>query len=85
MELSFRADDRTDGYILLSRYDGTESDEKLELVSLPSMRIVYRWPVNGSELLKKIGRSPSIEPISWDNGYFVPVHPWLERERRPDH
>jgi hypothetical protein len=67
-----------DGYILLSRYDGTDKREKLELVSLPSMRTVYSWPVNGSDLRKKITRSPSIEPISWDNGYFVPVHPWLE-------
>jgi hypothetical protein len=66
------------GYILLSRYDGTDGDEKLELVSLPSMRIVYRWPVNGSELLKKIGRSSSLEPIRWDIGYFAPVHPSLE-------
>jgi hypothetical protein len=67
-----------DGYLLLSRYDGNEGDEKLELVSLPSMRIVYRWPMNGSELLKKIPRSGSIAPISWDNRYFLPVHPLLE-------
>jgi hypothetical protein len=65
------------GYILLSRYDGTENHDQLELLSLPSMRTVYRWPVNGSELLKKIGRPPSLEPASWDNGYFVSVHPWL--------
>jgi hypothetical protein len=67
-----------DGYLLLSRYDGSESHEKLELVSLPSMRTVYGWPVNGSELLKKIGRSGFREPMSWDHGYFLPVHPWLE-------
>ena len=58
------------GYLLLSRYDGNEGDEKLELVSLPSMRIVYRWPVNGSELLKKIGRSGSIEPITLGHRLF---------------
>jgi arylsulfotransferase ASST len=66
------------GYLLLSRYDGSANHDTLELVSLPSMRTVYRWPVDGSELQKKIMRSPSIEPTSWDNGYFVPVHPWLE-------
>ena len=66
----------TGGYVLLSRYDGTDKREKLELVSLPSMRTVYSWPVNGSELRKRVGRS--LEPISWDNGYFVPIHPWLE-------
>jgi hypothetical protein len=67
-----------DGYILLSRYDGTASREKLELVSLPSMRTVYTWPVNGSELRKKIRSSRYVEPMSWDNRYFLPVHPWLE-------
>jgi hypothetical protein len=69
---------RPNGYILLSRYDGTENVEKLELVSLPSMRTVYRWPMNGSELRKKIRSSRYVEPISWDNRYFLPVHPWLE-------
>jgi hypothetical protein len=67
------------GYLLLSRYDGTEKHDMLELLSLPSMRTVYRWPENGSELLKKLGRSASIVPIRWDNGYFVPVHPLLEQ------
>src|SRR4051794_38729978 len=66
------------GYILLSRFDGTDEREKLELLSLPSMRTVYRWPVNGPELLKAISRSRSVEPISWDNRYFLPGHPWLE-------
>jgi hypothetical protein len=67
-----------DGYILLSRYDGAEAREKLELVALPSMRTVYSWPVNGSELRNKIRRPGLIEPISLDNGYFVSAHPWLE-------
>jgi hypothetical protein len=67
------------GYLLLSRYDGSANHDTLELVSLPSMRTVYRWPVNGSELQKKIAHSPSIEPTRWDTGYFVPVHPWLEQ------
>src|SRR5438270_1399111 len=66
------------GYILLSRYDGTDEREKLDLVSLPSMRTVYSWPVNGAELRKKISGSRYDEPMSWDNRYFLPVHPLLE-------
>ena len=42
------------GYILLSRYDGSENCHKLELVSLPSMRTVYSWRLSAAELLKDV-------------------------------
>ncbi len=68
-----------DGYILLSRYDGTEKRQKLELVSLPSMRMVYSWTLNAAELLKDVGHiSRFTEPSNWDNAHFRQIHPWLE-------
>ncbi|MEO8454870.1 MAG: arylsulfotransferase family protein, partial [Sphingomicrobium sp.] len=69
---------RSRGYLLLSRFDGSEYREKLELVAMPSMRTVYSWPVNGPELLQRIMHRRSLEPISWEDGYFDPVHPVLE-------
>jgi hypothetical protein len=66
------------GYLLLSRFDGSDNREKLELVAMPSMRTVYSWPVDGSELLQRTMHRRSFEPISWEDGYFDPVHPVLE-------
>jgi hypothetical protein len=67
------------GYILLSRYDGSEKRQKLELVSLPSMRAVYGWTLSAAEILKDVSHiSRFTEPTNWDEAHFRQIHPWLE-------
>jgi Arylsulfotransferase (ASST) len=67
------------GYLLLSRYDGTEKRHKLELVSLPAMRIVHDWTLNGAELLKSVTHiSRFADPSNWGNKHVRQIHPWLE-------
>jgi arylsulfotransferase ASST len=67
------------GYLLLSRYDGSEKRHKLELVSLPSMRTVFSWTLTAAELLKDVRHiSRFTEPTNWDNAHFRQIHPWLE-------
>ena len=67
------------GYILLSRYDGSEKRQKLELVSLPSMRTVYSWRLSAAELFQDVSHiSRFAEPTNWDEAHFRQIHPWLE-------
>jgi hypothetical protein len=78
---SFPSDRMTgpDGYILLSRYDGTEMRNKVELVSLPSMRTVHSWTPVASDLLKDVTHiSRFAEYTNWDNSRFREIHPWIE-------
>jgi len=66
------------GYLLLSRYDGDENRQKLELVSLPSMRTVFTWGVKASDLRKDVSHvSRFTEPSNWDDAHFRPIHPLL--------
>jgi hypothetical protein len=68
-----------DGYILLSRYDGTEKRQKIELVSLPSMQTVHSWTPDASELLKDVTQvSRFAEVTNWDDSRFREIHPWIE-------
>ena len=68
-----------DGYILLSRYDGTAKRHKLELVSLPSMRTVRYWTLDGAELLKSVTRISRFAATgNWDRAHARQIHPWLE-------
>ena len=68
-----------DGYILLSRYDGTEKRHKIELVSLPSMQTVHSWTPDASELLKDVTHvSRFAEVTNWDDSRFRELHPWIE-------
>jgi len=68
-----------DGYILLSRYDGTEKRHKIELVSLPSMQTVHSWTPDASELLKDVTQvSRFAEVTNWDDSRFRELHPWIE-------
>ena len=67
------------GYILLSRYDGTEKRHKIELVSLPAMRTVHSWSLNAGQLLKDVTHvSRFADNHAWDNEHFRQIHPWLE-------
>lgn len=67
------------GYLLLSRYDGTESRQKVELVSLPAMRVVHTWTPLASELMKKVKDITHFEyHTNWDDKHFREIHPWIE-------
>jgi hypothetical protein len=69
----------TDGYILLSRYDGTDKRHKIELVSLPTMRTVHSWTLDPAELLKSVTYvSRFADDHAWNNEHFREIHPWLE-------
>lgn len=67
-----------DGYILLSRYDGTERRNKLDLVSLPEMQNVHSWTLDANQLLKDVTHvSRFADPDNWDRAHFRQIHPWL--------
>jgi hypothetical protein len=68
-----------DGYILLSRYDGTDKRHKIELVSLPAMLTVHSWTLNAAELLEDVTHvSRYAHYNNWNNARFREIHPWLE-------
>ena len=67
-----------DGYILLSRYDGSEKRNKLELVSLPAMKTVRSWTLDANQLLKDVTHvSRFADHDNWDPAHFRQIHPWL--------
>lgn len=69
----------TDGYILLSRYDGTEKRHKLELVQLPTMRAVHSWTLHPDKLLRNVADLSRYEFRNvWDEAHFRQIHPWVE-------
>ena len=69
-----------DGYLLLSRYNGTVRRHTLELISLPSMRTVHSWTLDPSELLKSVTYvSRFLDSTQWTKARFRQLHPWLER------
>jgi hypothetical protein len=66
------------GYILLSRYDGSEKRNKLDLVSLPSMNTVHSWTLDANQLLKDVTHvSRFADHDNWDRAHFRQIHPWL--------
>jgi hypothetical protein len=67
-----------DGYILLSRYDGSERRNKLELVSLPGMHTVHSWTLDAAQLQKDVTHvSRFANYANWDRAHFRQIHPWL--------
>lgn len=67
------------GYLLISRYDGTDKRQRIELVALPAMHTVYRWTPDAAELLKDVTRiSRFAETTNWSNSRFREYHPWIE-------
>jgi len=68
------------GYILTSRYDGTDKRQKIELLALPEMRLVYRWTPNAHDLLKSVTHIPHFaETTNWSDARFREYHPWIEQ------
>ena len=67
------------GYLLLSYYDGTEKRQKIKMLSLPTMRVIYTWAPLASELFKDVKDLSRFEYHTiWDNEHFREIHPWLE-------
>lgn len=66
------------GYLLLSRYDGTEKHNKVQLISMPDMRVVYDWPLNPDDFLSGVTRvSRYSDHSNWDRAHFREIHPWV--------
>lgn len=69
------------GFLLLSRYDGTQSRHVIELVSMTTGKSMHRWEPEPETLLSAISRRPEFEGIAeferWKNAYFRFIHPYL--------
>jgi len=67
-----------DGYILLSRYDGTGHRHKIELYSLPGMHIQHEWVLDVDVLFEgDVHKSPFADSNNWNEAHFREIHPWL--------
>ena len=75
---------RPDGYILLSRYDGTEKRHKFELVSLPAMRTVHSWTLNAAKLLEDVTHVSRFADYNMGQCAFPRNPPMARGKWRPD-
>jgi hypothetical protein len=66
-----------DGYLLLSRYDGTAHRHRIELISLPDMRKRYGWTFDAGTLLRGAHVSPFADAENWNDAHFRQIHPLL--------
>lgn len=66
-----------DGYLLLSRYDGTAHRHRVELISLPDMRTRYDWTFDVGTLLRGAHVSPFADSENWNDAHFRQIHPLL--------
>ncbi|MEZ5654627.1 MAG: arylsulfotransferase family protein [Sphingobium sp.] len=67
-----------DGYILLSRYDGTSHQHKIELYSLPDLRVQHEWALDVDALFEgNVHRSAYFDSNNWNQSHFREVHPLL--------
>lgn len=66
------------GYLLLSRYDGTDRRHKIELVSMPDMKVRHGWTLRVDRLLpgvRNVSRFSDHE--NWNESHFREIHPLL--------
>lgn len=67
-----------DGYLLLSRYDGTLRQHVIELTRLRDGSVVHRWTPDADALLDGVSRASSFSDYAnWDRAHFREIHPWL--------
>lgn len=67
-----------DGYILLSRYDGTARRHRIELISLPDMTVRHSWTLDAGTLLQGVSHiSPFSDSDNWNDAHFRQIHPLL--------
>lgn len=65
-----------DGYLLMSRYDGTLGSAYVELIDLRDMSVRYSWLPDADALFASVTPDPSFSE-HWSRYYFEAVHPWL--------
>lgn len=67
-----------EGYLLLSRYDGTRGGAAVELIDLRDLSVRHRWLPDADALFAGITVAPDPEAAGkWNRQYFEAVHPWL--------
>ncbi len=67
------------GYLLLSRYDGTISRHRIELVRLDTFAVVHTWTPDAEALLKDVARTSAFpDYANWNNAHFREIHPYPE-------
>jgi hypothetical protein len=67
-----------DGYILISRYDGTLKHHAVELVSLADRTTRWTWTVDAQVLLEGVYPvSGFSDTANWDETHFRAIHPLL--------
>ncbi len=66
-----------EGYILLSRYDGTSHRHRIELISMPDMKVRHSWTPDAKTLLEGARRSPFADSDNWNDAHFRQIHPLL--------
>lgn len=65
-----------EGYLLLSRYDGSANRAAVELVDLRDLSVRHAWIPDVGALFAGIGLDP-LHGERWTREYFEAVHPWL--------
>lgn len=72
---------RPDGYVLLSRYDGTIQRHVVELWDLREGAVKHRWMPDPGDLLSDVART-SVFPDyhNWDDAHFRLIHPYVTED-----
>lgn len=65
-----------EGYLLLSRYDGTANSARVDLVDLRDLSTRHSWLPDADRLFAAIPPDP-LHADDWNSTYFEAVHPWL--------
>lgn len=66
----------SEGYLLLSRYNGTLKRHVIELVDLRDWQVRYTWTPDASDLLGGVTCSSRFADCgSWDGAHFRAIHP----------
>lgn len=68
----------SDGYLLLSRYDGSLRRHVIELVDLRDWQVRHRWTPDADALLDGVSRASRFpDYANWDRAHFRAIHPLL--------
>ncbi len=72
------------GYLLLSRYNGDQTQHVIELMSLETGEVHRTWSPEPETLLATVDRLPEFDGFAryenWNNAYFRYIHPYLTEE-----
>ncbi|WP_209509805.1 MULTISPECIES: arylsulfotransferase family protein [unclassified Ruegeria] len=74
------------GYLLLSRYNGDQTQHEIELMSLETGEVHRTWSPKPEMLLATVDRLPEFDGVAsyenWNNAYFRYIHPYLTEDGR---